>query len=329
MDTKHLGDQSPSTGEDTIQRVLRTLTESDGVVARFERPCAVTPTTIALISDPHIATEEKGTWKMFHRTQERFQETLAALTSQEIDCLLLSGDLTKDGARNDLEWIHSELEGIDIPYLAVPGNHDVTEFPVTYFADRFTSSGFPVHHQIADIDLIGLNSALTPDESGGDAVEDIVSDEQLEWLEETLPDTSNPIVVTHHNLPGLHDRVGDVAWDPHSPVGNADAVLDVLSRHDVPLHLSGHVHLLARTVTEGVNGLIAPALSSFPQSYLLLEIDDTGTTVRCRSTADEDGIEEAYQKSRTYSTRSKVISDLTTEQLADLPLVDERGDTLD
>lgn len=153
----------------------------------------------------------------------------------------------------------------------------------------------------------------------------VVSDDQLDWLEETLPDTTDPIVVMHHNLLGLRDHIGDHGWEPHPPVENADALLEVLSRHDVPLHLSGHVHLLSLTRNEGVRGLIAPPLSSFPQAYLLLEIDETGTTVRCRTAVNEEAIEEAYDESQSHSVRSMVISRLNAEQLRSRPLLDERA----
>jgi hypothetical protein len=102
--------------------------------------------------------------------------------------------------------------------------------------------------------------------------------------------------------------------------------LNVLSRHDVPLHLSGHVHLLSLVRERGVRGLVSPGLCSFPQSYLLLDVDEAGTTVRCLTAATGEGVEAAYDASQSHSARSSLIAGLNAEQLGRLPLVDERTD---
>jgi Icc-related predicted phosphoesterase len=304
--------------------VLESVTAPDGIVARFDRPRAASPTTLAVLSDPHVATDASGSWKLYHRTRDRFRETVAALEGLDVDALVIAGDLTKDGEEADLKWVRAALDDLDVPVLAVPGNHDVKAFDVAHFEDRFADGGFPIRLHLDGVDLIGLDSTVIPDE--GATADGVVSEDQLDRLERILPETTDPIVVMHHNLPGLGEQIGEDGWEPHPPVGNADALLEVLSRHDVPLHLSGHVHLLSLTLERGVRGLIAPPLSSFPQACLLLDIDETGTTVRCHSAASKEAIEEAYGESQTYSERSRVISWLNARQLGSLPLLDERGD---
>ena len=325
MSVKKLSERTLFTGDSSAhETTFRTLVEGEGSFAHFARPRSESPTTLAIVSDPHVSVDANGTWKMYHRTRTRFREALADIERQGADALVISGDLTKDGEKRNLDWVQSTLNDLSIPALTVPGNHDIKEEHVARFERRFTDGGFPVQLSLDSLDILGLNSAMDP--KAEDPEFDVVSDSQIDWLDETLPNTTDPIVVTHHNLPGLHAHIGDHGWAPHPPVGNADALLDVLSRHDVPLHLSGHVHLLSLVHNRGVRGLIAPPLSSFPQSYTLLDIDATGTTVRCRTTASRDGIEEAYSESQDHSVRSRVISGLNAEQLRNLPLVDERVD---
>lgn len=306
------------------EAVLDSVTTTDGVVARFDRPRAASPTTIAVVSDLHVATDASGTWKLYHRTRDRFQGVLAAIEGLDVDALVIAGDLTKDGEEADLDWVGTVLDDLTVPVLTVPGNHDVKEFDAADFEDRFGGGGFPTRLCLGDVDLIGLDSTIAPNE--GVTAAGVVSDDQLEWLERTLPETTDPIVVMHHNLPGLGEHIGEHGWEPHPPVGNAEALLELLSRYDVPLHLSGHVHLLSLTLDRGVRGLIAPPLSSFPQACLLLEIDETGTTVRCRSVAGREALEEAYGEAQSHSIRSKVISRLNARQIDTLPLLDERTD---
>ncbi|MDS0296233.1 metallophosphoesterase family protein [Halogeometricum luteum] len=302
---------------------LRAFAASERPLARFDRPRAATPTRVAVVSDPHVSVDAEGTWKVFHRTQELFRETLADAERRGADAIVVSGDLTKDGEERDIACVRSILDDVGVPVLVVPGNHDVKERRVARFERLFTDGGFPVRLSLGGLDVVGLNSATALGPDGEEAA--TVSDAQLERLDGMLADSAEAIVVSHHNLPGLAAHVGD-DWAPHPPVENADALLDVLSRHDVPLHLSGHVHLLSLVRERGVRGLVSPGLCSFPQSYLLLDVDETGTTVRSRTAATREQVAAAYEASQSHSARSSVISGLNAEQLSNLPLVDERAD---
>jgi len=71
--------------------------------------------------------------------------------------------------------------------------------------------------------------------------------------------------------------------------------------------------------------VVAPALSSFPQAALLLEVGPDGTTVRYVPTAGPDAVEEAYLHAKADSERSGAVADLAAVQLSALPLVDERA----
>jgi hypothetical protein len=328
MTVEKLVDRALFCGDDPAhETAFRTLAADDRPVAHFDRPRSPTRTTLAVVSDPHVSVDETGTWKMYHTTRRRFRETLADVERRGVDGVVVPGDLTKDGEERNLDWVASALADVSVPVLAVPGNHDVKGSTVATFERQFADGGYPIERRLGGVDVLGLNSAMTPGSDGGETA--VVSDDQLDRLDAALDGSSDPIVVSHHNLPGLGEHIGGPGWDwaPHPPVENADAVLSVLSRHDVPLHLSGHVHVLSLVRARGVRGLIAPALSSFPQSYGLLEIDETGTTVRCRTTASPEEIEAAYEGSLTHSDRSEVISGLNAEQLRDLPVVDERRST--
>jgi 3',5'-cyclic AMP phosphodiesterase CpdA len=325
MGTEELAKRPSFTGDGSpAEAALQTLTDPDRPLARFDRPRVASPTKVAVLSDPHVAVEAEGTWKVFHRTRALFRETLADAERRGADAVVVSGDLTKDGEERNFECVRSLLDDVGVPVLTVPGNHDVKQRRVADFERRFTDDGFPVRLRLDGLDVVGLNSAMTLG-SGGEAELGAVSDAQLDHLDEVLADAREPVVVSHHNLPGLADHVGD-GWAPHPPVGNADALVDVLSRHDVPLHLSGHVHLLSLVRERGVRGLVSPGLCSFPQSYLMLDVDETGTTVRCLTTATGDEVEAAYEASRDHSDRSSLIAGLNAEQFERLPLVDERAD---
>ena len=68
---------------------------------------------IAAVGDLHVGEDSTGLWT----------ERLAAVSS-EADVLLLAGDLTKAGTRREAEVLAAELAVVDIPMVAVLGNHD-------------------------------------------------------------------------------------------------------------------------------------------------------------------------------------------------------------
>lgn len=322
--------RSLGTGDDALPATPSP--DDEVVLARFARPRTDMPTRIAVLSDPHVSTEKHGTWKLYHRTRERFDAALAAAEARDVDGIVLTGDLTEDGARADFEWVAERLDRAEVPVVAVPGNHDVPKAfdehetpPLSTFMERYAPGGYPFVTRLGGVDVVGLNSASAADGSLDDTHDGRVSDDQLEWLDARLPETTDPLVVTHHNLPGLAaDGDGDDAWLPHGPVGNGDALVGVLARHDVPLHLSGHIHVPALTETKGVRGLVAPALSSFPQASLVIEVDEAGTTVRYVPVGSEAEAAEAYRYAQEHSARSKAVSELTARRLDALPLADER-----
>lgn len=301
------------------------------VLARFARPRSATSTTVAVVSDAHVSTDREGTWKMFHRTRDRLRTALADASDRGADAVVLAGDLTKDGATRDFETVDALLADADAPTLAVPGNHDVPKAfdehevpPTSTFAANYAAGGLPFHAEVGGVDVLGIDSASTPDGTLADTHDGAVLADQLSWLDETLPGTDAPVVVMHHNLPGL------IQGDSHSrrssyPVRDADAVVETLARHDAPLVVSGHLHLPAVSEVAGVRQVVSPPLCSFPQAYLLLEIGSDGTTVRHVPVADPAGVEEAYLHAKDHSARSDALAELALDRLANLPLVDERS----
>ncbi|NHN59753.1 MULTISPECIES: metallophosphoesterase [Halorussus] len=317
---------SPDDGEDAEFE----FRGEPATLARFAAPRAETPTALAIFSDPHVSTREEGTWKAYHRTEDRLRAAVADANDRGVDGAVVAGDLTGDGLPADFDAAADALADLDGPAVAVPGNHDVPKAfddhdtpPVASFADRFAPDEFPFRKRLGGVDVLGLNSASAPDGELDATHDGAVSADQLSWLDATLPETDAALVVSHHNLPGLDAAVGPDGHAPHPPVGDAPALVDALSGRDA-LHVSGHVHLPA-AITGDVRGLVCPALSSYPQSYVLAEVGPSGTTLRLVPVADDEGLAEAYDLAQTHSDRSANICDLVENQLADLPLADERS----
>ena len=53
------------------------------VLARLPRPRLADPVTLAVLADPHVPADVRGTWKVHHRTSEPIR-VAAALASAQV-----------------------------------------------------------------------------------------------------------------------------------------------------------------------------------------------------------------------------------------------------
>ena len=310
---------------------------SSTLLARFARPTAAEPTTLAVVSDPHVAVDAYDTWKVFQRTEDRLRAAVADLNGRAVDAALFTGDLTKDGDPREFDVVDAVLDDLDVPHAAIPGNHDVPkEFddhdtpPIDAFADRYPPGEVPFAERFGGVDVVGLNTASSPDGGLRSTHDGGVSAEQVAWLADALAGLDDPIVAMHHNLPGVVEQFCDyrerTGAEMSTPplLRDPDPVVDALAEADVPLVLSGHVHFTTVAETAGVRELVAPPLCSFPQGYLLLDVGPSGTAVRFVPVGDQPALEEAFVAAADDGPTANGRASLAAIRIAGAPLVDER-----
>jgi len=255
------------------------------VLARFAKPRTKSATTLAILSDPHLTETRNGTWKLYHRTVERFKTALAEATSSSVDAIIFPGDMSGAGKRNELETVDRCLSAVSVPYMAVPGNHDVKNTACENvieasekFAERYSNGEIPFIRTVRGVDLIGLNSNALVDELSEDKVPGHVSECQLNWLRKTLKTATTPVTILHH--PITRSWGEETAFNPTAfRLDNAKELIACLNRYDARLVISGHVHWPLVGTAGKVREIVCPATCSFPQSFLLIEIGPDGTTV--------------------------------------------------
>ncbi|MFC6939648.1 metallophosphoesterase family protein [Salinirubellus sp. GCM10025818] len=318
-----------------VSRPLRT--RAGPVLASLPRPTLPTPTTLAVVSDPHLAPDARGSWKVLHRSPDRFRAALADADRRGVDAVLSPGDLTKDGAPEEFVLVDEVLDDHAAPLVAVPGNHDVPKPrwdpyetpPVERFAERYGTGRLPFVERVGGLDVVGLNSASTPDGSLSDTHEGTVGPVQREWLDRTLPALRTPLVCLHHGVTHPASRTDTEGFDPggHYRVRDGDALRELLVRHDVPLVVSGHVHWPGVAPVGDGYEVAAPATCSLPPSYLLLHVGPRGTAVELVALTDRAGFEEAYASAREGNDHGRAVaaSAVSTGLVDDLLLAAEAG----
>ncbi|GAA0656824.1 metallophosphoesterase family protein [Salarchaeum japonicum] len=312
-----------------------TDTHAGSLMARFARPRSDTTTRFAVVADPHVSTEAAGTSKLFEHTETHFRAAVEDMAGRDLDAVLSPGDLTKDGELWNYETVDGILESLDVPFYAVPGNHDVRKDgdehdtpSLDRFVEQYTPGSLPFRVDVGDVTVVGLNS------SGGDdrlldSHEGDVPEDQLDFLRDVLAEEETVFVLMHHNLPPTYDQLrshrDEVEEEMEIPpiTRNTDDLVEALSAGTDPVVLTGHLHLPAVATIDGIREVMSPTTCSFPQSYLIFEVGPDGTEVRLIPVADVTGLELAHNVRGGDSVTSRGLTSIAAARLARFPLVEE------
>ncbi len=181
------------------------------------------------------------------------------------DLLLATGDLTADGKPEEYQALSDLLSGLAMPYLLLPGNHDIRENLRDAFPDQPWEDGKFLLYAVDDwpVRLIALDTVI-PGDPGGQ-----LCAERLAWLTRKLGEAPDkPTIVMLHHPPfatgiGHMDRMG---------LEGASALADVIAGNKQVMRiLCGHIHRPIQTMFAGVPASVAPATSFQVQ----LKLDDS------------------------------------------------------
>jgi len=117
---------------------------------------------------------------------------LAALPAP--DLLLLSGDLTSAGRREEYALLRSLLAGLPFPCALLPGNHDDRDQLRAAFCEQAWAPP-PLCCQRIDLDggTLLLLDCIVPGEEWGE-----VAAPQIDWLESACPQRRPVLLALHH-----------------------------------------------------------------------------------------------------------------------------------
>lgn len=212
---------------------------------------------IAQITDTHIAGWGKKTFGVAPMAENlaRCVAHINRLTPQP-DVVLVTGDISNNGLRQELERAASILDNLHAPYYVIPGNHDDRAALASVFGHRAcpTESENFINYVIEgyDIRLITVDSTI-PNAPGGE-----LDRSRLSWLEMQLEqDETRPTILFMHHPPVAF---GVPETDIDGFIGT-EALGDVIEKHDnIERILCGHIHLSALTQWRGVVVSAAPSI---------------------------------------------------------------------
>ncbi|MDZ7264695.1 MAG: PQQ-binding-like beta-propeller repeat protein [candidate division KSB1 bacterium] len=160
---------------------------------------------------------------------------------EDIDFVILSGDITEMGSNNELELAKAILDSLNKPYHIIPGNHDTkwSESGCSKFGELWGNDKF--NFQFERYRFIGMHQGpLLRMGDGHFAPED------LHWLDSALVNLSDPeqplIFVTHYPI--------------DTSVDNWFEFLDRVRKYQTKAILFGHGHRNKSYDLEGIPGVM-------------------------------------------------------------------------
>jgi Icc protein len=198
---------------------------------------------IALVSDTHCNRDTEGDRPLY---KARLEKVIAEVNAAKVDVVLIAGDLTEGGKREQFEDFKAQSKGFRSPVYVVPGNHDVggkhlVDKPGGTTAERNTlyeAQLGPSHWAatIAGVRILGINASLLGSGLPGEAT-------QWTFLEKALakPSPEPTLLLTHYPL------YLTSADEPSSEYWNVEPaprarLLTLLEKGKVHAVLSGHLH---------------------------------------------------------------------------------------
>jgi 3',5'-cyclic AMP phosphodiesterase CpdA len=221
------------------------------------------------ISDPHIGANWDGADP--DECLLRAVEAILALPDRP-DALLVSGDLTDNGAPEEYRRLGELLAPLDLEPQVLPGNHDLRG-PLRAAFGLPGAGAEPVSHAVdlGPLRLVCLDSTIPGAEGGS------LDGGRTEWLDAVLAeDPETPTVLALHHPPlrteiPTFERIG---LAPES----CEALAAVLARHpQVARVVAGHVH---RSI---VAELAGRAVVTCPSTYLQAALDFSSPKLTMRA----------------------------------------------
>ncbi len=303
------------------------------------------PLVVAVLSDTHLYAETLGMsdqaaqglqaeTRLVAASEAILEATVENLAVSDVDLVLISGDLTSNGAAESHQIVAQLLEGLEatgIGVYVVPGNHDVNnQYAVSYetfqdavpditpeeFSEIYSDLG-PSEAVSTDpnslsysveplpgVRFLMLDSCLY---TTGYHLNGAFSDDTVAWATdqavEALSEGSFPVAMMHH---GLVEHVDSQdTYFSGFLVDDHDAVAQELAGSGIPLVFTGHYHTMDVSMLETDGATIYDAetacLSIWPFPYRIVTFHEDGKVEMTTATTNEFDFDTGGQDLDTWA----------------------------
>lgn len=237
---------------------------------------------------------ERADGKVTHYTPQLMQAFVADMLALAPDVVILSGDLTLNGAAQshaELTEILTPLADAGIRLLALPGNHDSNSsawqfsgeyvYPVEGMADEdFDDAYLPLGYADAlsrDAASQSYLAQITPElwcllvDVNANGTAGTVNPGTLAWIEAQLraaQEAGATVIAVSHQPALIHNSLFTFGY----VINNASKLLELYGQYGVPLNLCGHLHMQHIARSGGLTEIAASSLAVSPNQYGVLRV---------------------------------------------------------
>ena len=246
-----------------------------------------------------------GNSKLLNYSDQLTDALVDTVIQDRPEALILSGDLTNNGEKSshvDLAQKLKRVQDAGTPVYVIPGNHDISN----PWARKFKGDGQYKTPYISPEDFaniyedFGYRTALTRDKDSLSYVAEVSDDlwllmldtskyennvmmnipqtdgqlgkSTLKWIkqygEQAKKKNIQIITVMHHNLLDHSDLL-----DGGFTLNNAEDLTPILQNSNVPLVLSGHIHIQDIATNGKIYDIATSANSVYPHHYGKIHFD--------------------------------------------------------
>jgi 3',5'-cyclic-AMP phosphodiesterase len=213
------------------------------------------PILVAQISDLHVRRRSEIAYGRVDTAValSRCVDELNRFTPRP-NIVVISGDLADTPTADEYDHLKILLAPLEIPFLAIPGNHDDRALMRAALPDQpyaQSTGALNMVGRVGNLDIVLIDSTVLEEPHGElDAT-------TLSWLEATLAgSTTRPALVFLHHPP----FITGIGHMDRQNLRNAHELVPVLLRHGrARLIAAGHVHRATLATFAGVPATICPA----------------------------------------------------------------------
>lgn len=296
-------------------------------------------------SEAFMQVIENADGKVTHYTPQLMQAFVDEMLALQPDAVILSGDLTFNGAaqsHKDLAALLLELRKAGVQVLALPGNHDANS--VGY---HFIDGEVYMAESLEDADFdnmylsLGYANAAVRDTASMSYVAELsdqvwclmvdvnangtagtVLEETFAFIEKQLIRAQRQgaaVIAVSHQLVLVHNPLFTFGY----MINNGDRLQKLYDQYGVQVNLCGHLHMQHVAQAGELTEIAASSLSVAPNQYGILHVQDGKLTEYAMHSVDVAGWAEKTRQTDAnllhFADYSADFFDRTTErQLEDV-----------
>lgn len=240
----------------------------------------------AQVSDTHISDRDNTSYKMLAKSKPLLEAAIKQLNKVEnLDFVMFTGDLVDQPFLQSYKDFFTILTDLKYPSLATFGNHDTGSISsetgklmpegalskdevLKMFQDCFPNYKFDkTYYALSpkkDYRMIVLDPVIGKDASSNG----LISDEQLEFLDNELNENQDKVIVIFQ-----HHPVVEPFESSHHKILNSDKYMAIIQKYKNPIAIfSGHYHATKITRQDNIIHVSTPSLVTYPDAFRVVSI---------------------------------------------------------